>query len=165
MAKKKVNTNFRLGLNRQELIEAAQLYGKKLSTAKKDSTKRLEEYVMNKIGGRGSKVPEFSERERREIRQSASDYGILDALKLITYRNEKISGMRDDSNFLRLTISRGFSLFYDGMVTSQHIDELISRLPQLGATQVDSDMINISPYYQQLFEDYAEELEEEKEPR
>ena len=54
----------------------------------------------------------------------------------------------------------GFSLYYDGTVRREHIDELISRLPRLEATQVDSDMINISPYYRNLFIEYAEELEE-----
>lgn len=53
-----------------------------------------------------------------------------------------------------------FSLFYNGTITREHIDELISRLPRLAATQVDSDMINISPWYRQLYLDYADELKE-----
>ena len=111
MARRK-NTNFRLGLNRAELIEAAQLFGKKLSVAKKDSTKRLEEYLMNKIGGRGSKVPDLTKQQRKEIQEATRQYGLEEGLHLLAYRVRKITGMGNEQNFLRLSIARSFAAFY-----------------------------------------------------
>jgi hypothetical protein len=157
MARKK-NTNFRLGLNRQELIEAAQLFGKKLSVAKKDSTKRLEEYITHKLGGRGTKVPDFTEREKRDIRDSAKTFGLQDALHLAAYRIGKITGKQDETNYLRLSLGRAFQAYYDGGVKKEHIDELMRRLPNLDRGELISGVSRHEPYYQQLFMDYAEEL-------
>lgn len=163
MAKRKSkDTIFELGLTRQQLVDAAIALGKTEKQAKKTNTKRLQSLITSNITGlKGKKnvLPSFSDREKRDIQKSATEWGIKDALKILTYRMDKLTGSRDETNFLRLTISRSFELFYDGNVTSAHIDELISRLPQLSSTQVDSDMINISPYYQNLYEDYAAELE------
>lgn len=159
MARKR-NTNFRLGLDRKQLIETAILYGKSEKSAKKSNTQNLERFAMRQILGKGYKFPELSATDKKEIKDHANAWGVKDALKRLTYRAEKLTGMRNEENFLRLTITDGFSLYYDGSITKQHIDELISRLPRLESTQVDSDMINISPYYRNLFIDYAEELEE-----
>lgn len=158
MAKK--NTNFRLGLDRQQLIEAAQIYGKSEQSSKKSNTANLEKFVVKQIVGKGAKFPELSASDKRDVKDNADAWGTRDALKRLTYRVDKINGARDEENFLRLTLTDGFSLYYDGTVRREHIDELISRLPRLEATQVDSDMINISPYYRNLFIEYAEELEE-----
>jgi hypothetical protein len=156
----KKNTNFRLGLNRQQLIESAQIYGKSESSAKKSNTASLEKFVIKQLSGKGTPFPELSVSDKRDIQDNAEAWGTRDALKRLTYRVDKITGTRDEENFLRLTITDGFSLYYDGTVRREHIDELISRLPRLEATQVDSDMINISPYYRNLFIEYADELEE-----
>lgn len=164
MARKK-NTNFRLGLDRKQLIEASIIYGKNEKSAKKANTKTLENFVVKQLTGkkkRGQKFPELSPMDRREINSNAKAWGVRDSLKQLTYKVEKLSGLRNEENFLRLTINDGFSLYYDGIVKPSHIDELISRLPQLESTQVDSDMINISPYYRNLFIDYADELEEQE---
>lgn len=48
MARKK-NTNFRIGMNRQELIDKAVELGKTLQQAKKTNTARLEVYVARRI--------------------------------------------------------------------------------------------------------------------
>lgn len=157
---RKRNTNFRLGLNRKELIEASQVYGKTEKSAKKSSTVNLEKYIIRQLMGKGTKFPELSNTDKRDVSDNAEAWGVRDALRRLTYRTEKLSGKRDEENFLRLTINDSFSLYYDGQVKREHVDELISRLPQLEATQVDSDMINIGPYYRNLFIDYAEELEE-----
>lgn len=157
MARRK-NTNFRLGLSRAELIEAAQMFGKKLSVAKKDSTKRLEEYIMNKIGGRGSKVPDFTEQQRKEIREATRQYGLEEGLHLLGYRVRKLTGQSDEQNFLRLSIARSFSAFVDGGVRKEHIDELMARMPKLERDRVISGVTNLEPYYVDLFEEYAEEL-------
>lgn len=159
----KRNTNFRLGLNRQQLIEAATTYGKDIKSAKKANTKTLENFVIKELTGkkkRGQKFPELSPEDKRYIHSNANAWGVYDALKHLTYKVEKLSGLRNENNFLRLTITDSFSLFYDGAVRPHHVDEIISRLPQLENTQVDSDMINISPYYRNLYIDYADELEE-----
>lgn len=160
MARKKryINTNFRLGLNRPELIEAAQLFGKKLSVAKKDSTKRLEEYLMNKIGGRGSKVPDFTEQQRKEIREATRQYGLEEGLHLLVYRVRKITGMSNEQNFLRLSIARSFAAFYGKPVRKEHIDELMTRIPKLERDHIISGVMNLEPYYVELFDEYAEEL-------
>lgn len=163
MAKK--NTNFRLGLNRQQLIEAAQIYGKADKSAKKANTKTLENFVVKQIVGKSGAFPELSQADKRDVRDNAEAWGTRDALKRLTYRVDKINGARNEENFLRLTLTDGFSLYYDGTVRREHIDELISKLPMLEATQVDSDMINISPYYRNLFIDFAEELEERENKR
>jgi len=157
MARSK-NTNFRLGLNRAELIEAAQLFGKKLSVAKKDSTRRLEEYLINKIGGRGMKVPDFTEQQKKEIREATRHYGLEEGLHLLGYRVRKITGQSNEQNFLRMSIARSFSAFYDGGIRKEHIDELLTRMPKLERDRVISGVTNLEPYYVDLFEEYAEEL-------
>ena len=162
MARKKghSNTNFRLGLNRAELIEAAQMFGKKLSVAKKDSTKRLEEYIMNKIGGRGSKIPDFTEQQKKEVREATRHYGLEEGLHLLGYRVRKITGQSNEQNFLRLSIARSFAAFYDKGVRKEHIDELMTRIPKLERDRIISGVMNLEPYYVDLFEEYAEELAE-----
>lgn len=159
MARRK-NTNFRLGLNRAELIEAAQMFGKKLSVAKKDSTRRLEEYLINKLGGRGTKVPDFTEQQRKEIREATRQYGLEEGLHLLGYRVRKMTGQSDEQNFLRLSIARSFSAFYEGGIRKEHIDELMKRMPKLERDRVISGVTNLDPYYVELFEEYAEELRE-----
>lgn len=163
MARKsrKVNTNFRLGLNRQELIEASQLFGKSLKTAKRDSTKRLEEYITNKLGGKGTKVPTFTDVQKRDIRDSANHFGLQDALHMVSYRIGKLTGNQDETNYMRLTIGRAFSAYYDGGVTSAHIDHLLSLIPMGNRNEIISGVSRHEPYYQQLFMDYADELNEQ----
>lgn len=155
---KKTNTNFRLGLSRKELIESSQLFGKSLKTASKDSTKRLEEYVTNKLGGRGTKVPDFTEKEKRDIKDSAQSFGLQDGLHLLSYRIGKVTGNRDETNYLRLSIGRAFTPYYEGGIKKEHIDEIIKRLPALQRSELISGVSRHEPYYQQLFLDYAEEL-------
>lgn len=156
----KKNTNFRLVLDRKQLIEAAQIYGKSEKSAKKSNTAALERFVLKKIAGKNASFPELTPADKREVKNYGDSWGTREALKRLTYRVDKINGARNEENFLRLTMTDGFSLYYNGTVRREHIDELISRLPQLEQTQVDSDMIEISPYYKNLFIDYAEELEE-----
>lgn len=147
-----------MGLNRQELIEAAQLYGKKLSVAKKDSTKRLEEYLVNKLAGRGAKVPQFKAEERREIKEAVRKGGLMSGLQLAAYRIKVATGSDSQNAYLRLSVAEAFSAFYEGAVRSEHIDELMKRLPSV------DDYANIAGIYEmdleyiELFESYAEEL-------
>lgn len=147
-----------MGLNRAELIEAAQMFGKSLRVAKKDSTRRLEEYLINKLGGRGTKVPDFTEQQRKEIREATRQYGLEEGLHLLGYRVRKMTGQSDEQNFLRLSIARSFSAFYDGGIRKEHIDELLRRMPKLERDRVISGVTNLDPYYVDLFEEYAEEL-------
>lgn len=163
--KKKTSDVGKLGLTRQQLIEAAQVYGRSEKSAKKASTKDLDKLITRQIGGKGTTVPEFNDREINDIKQSATEWGTKDALKLLTYRFEKIHGARDEENFLRLTIARNFDSFISGEVTSEHIDEIISRLPNLGATQVDSDFMRIRGFYATLFRNYANELKEQEQSK
>lgn len=160
MARKR-NTNFRLGLNRLELIEAAQLFGKSEKTAKKDSTKRLEEYLVNKFGGRGFKVPQFTQQELRDIRDATQNYGLHDSLDLINRRIKRMSGNHDEENYLRLTIAREFSGYYDGIITKRMVDELLARLPLADRNETISGLKNHEIQYQMIFEEYIEELENE----
>lgn len=97
MAKK--NTNFRLGLDRKRLIEATIYYGKSEKTAKKENTRRLEQYLMNRIAIKGTPFPELSAADKRDIRDNAEAWGTMDALKRLTYRVEKLTGTRDEENF------------------------------------------------------------------
>src|SRR5690554_1792376 len=114
MAKRRKNLNFRLGLNRQELIEGAQLFGMSEKSAKKSNTKRLEQFLTTKLGGRGTKVPTFSDVQKRDIRDSANSFGIQDALHMVSYRINKLTGNQDETNYLRLSIGRAFGAYYDG---------------------------------------------------
>lgn len=164
MARKKKNVDFRLGLDRKQLIEAATVYGKAEKSAKKANTKTLENFIVKQLLGdkrkRGQAFPELTPTQKRETYDNAKAWGVKDSLKHLTYKVEKVTGLRNEENFLRLTINDSFSLFYDGIVSQHHVDTLISRLPELERTQVNSDMINISPYYRHLYIDYATELEE-----
>lgn len=154
------NTNFRLGLDRQELIEASQMFGKSAKTASKDSTKKLESYLTNKLGGRGTKVPDFSEKEKRDIKDASKTFGLQDGMHLLSYRIGKVTGSQDESNFLRLTIARAFTPYYEGGITKKHIDTLMSRMPNMNRSELISGVTRHEPYYQEIFTEYAEELEE-----
>lgn len=159
MAKRRyINTNFRLGLNRQELIEAAQLYGKKLSVAKKDSTKRLEEYLVNKLAGRGSKVPQFNPEQKREIRQAVEKGGVMSGVQLTAYRIKVATGTNDRNAYLRLSIGEAFAAFYDKGIRSEHIDELMSRMPSPDDYDNIAGIYEMDLQYVEIFETYAEEL-------
>lgn len=159
MANKR-NTNFRLGLNRQELIESVQLFGKSAKSAKKANTKSLEQFLTTKLGGRGTKVPTFSEVQKRDIKDSAANFGIQDALHMVSYRIGKLTGNQDENNYLRLSIGRAFGAYYDKGVTSKHIDDLISMLPMGNRSEIISGVERHEPSYQNIFLDYIEELEE-----
>lgn len=135
------------------------MFGKSAKVAKKDSTRRLEEYLVNKIAGRGSKVPNFSEQQKREIKRASEQFGLQEGLHLMGYRVRKATGREDENNFLRLSIARGFAAFYDGGVKREHIDELISRLPALERYDLIAGVTRLDPYFVDVFEEYAEELE------
>ena len=68
------------------------MFGKSERTAKKDSTKRLEEYVVNKLAGRGAKVPQFRPEEKREIQQAVQKGGIMAGINLAAYRVKVATG-------------------------------------------------------------------------
>lgn len=156
------NTDFRLGLSRSELIEAAQLFGKTDKGARKSNTKRLEQFITTKLAGKGTKVPNFTEQQRRDIQDSAKSFGVQDALHMVSYRIAKVTGNQDETNYMRLTIGRAFGAYYDKGVTAKHIDELMSRIPMGNRNEIVSGVSRHEPYYQNLFLDYAEELEEEE---
>lgn len=160
MAKKK--SNFTLGLNRQQLIETAGRYGRDISKAKKASTKTLENFILRKVVGKGVKLPELTLQDRQDVMDNVSAWGLGEGLKRLTYRASKLANTRNEESFLRLTLTENFALYRDNRPTAEEIDELISRLPRLNETQVDSDLIAISPYYDRLFRDYADELEEQE---
>lgn len=159
---KQNNNDFRLGLNRQELIAASQLFGKSEKGAKKSNTKRLEQFITTKLAGKGTKVPSFTEQQRRDIKDAASSYGVHDALHMVSYRIAKVTGNQDENNYLRLTIGRAFGAYYDKGVTSKDIDELMSRIPMSNRNEIVSGVSRHEPYYQNLFLDYAAELEEKE---
>jgi hypothetical protein len=157
----KQNTDFRLGLNRQQLVDAAQLFGKSDRSAKKSNTKRLEQFVTTKLAGKGTKVPSFTEQQKRDIHDSAKSFGVTDALHMVSYRIGKVTGNQDETNYMRLTIGRAFQAYYDKGVTSANIDELMSRIPMSNRNEIVSGVSRHEPYYQNLFIDYANELEEQ----
>lgn len=166
MAKnKKANDNFRLGLNRKELIEASQLFGKKLSTAKKDSTKRLEQYITTQLGGRGTKVPTFNDRQKDDVKSASNSFGLQDALHMVSYRIGRLTGNQDENNYLRLTIGRAFNAYYEGQVTSNILDELLSRIDTSDRNEVVSGVSKHDYYYQQIFMDYSRELEDKEQAK
>ena len=161
MARKKPNTNFRLGLDRAELIEAAQMFGKKLKTAKKDSTKRLEEYLVNKLGGKGTKVPTFNKTEKQDVIDHTKTYGLLDGIDLVRYRLERAnSGRRDESNYLRLSIRRSFHAFYTGAITDEHLNEIVGRMSHLDHYQMLDGLYHGKPYVTEILREYGDELKE-----
>lgn len=162
---RKRNTNFRLGLDRKQLIEAAIIYGKSEKSAKKSNTANLEKFITTKILGKGSKIPELSVADKRDVKENAQAWGVKDGLKRLTYRAEKLSGLRNETNFLTLTVTDGLSLFYDGTLTREIIDEMISILEQAGTTKVNSDLINISPHYREMYIDFVDELIERDEKK
>lgn len=140
------------------MIQAAQLYGKKLSVAKKDSTKRLEEYLVNKLAGRGSKVPQFSPEQKREIRQAVEKGGLMSGLQLAAYRIKVATGSDSQNAYLRLSVAEAFGAFYEGVVRSEHIDELMKRLPSVDDYENIAGIYEMDLEYIELFESYAEEL-------
>lgn len=162
MAKKTPNTNFRLGLNRSELIAAAQQFGKSAKTAKRDSTKRLEQYLTNKFAGRGTKVPDFPEQHKKDVRTSMQEFGLQETLNVVAYKMGKITGKQDEKNYLRLTVARAFSAYTDAGITSKNIDELIARLPKGERSEIISGLRKHEGYYQQIFLDYADEVNNHK---
>lgn len=158
----RVNTNFRLGLDRKQLIEAAKVFGRAEKSAKKASTKTLEQYIINQVSGKkGTKVPDFNERRKKDISSNARDFGIHDALHSVSYHTKKATGSQDNNNYLRLTIARAFRGFYNGLVTNDMIDELMVRIGEGNVNEVISGVENGDYYYVSTFEDYAEELEQE----
>lgn len=134
------------------------MFGKSERTAKKDSTKRLEEYVVNKLAGRGAKVPQFRPEEKREIQQAVQKGGIMAGINLAAYRVKVATGTDSKSAFLRLSVMETFSAFYDGAITSQHVNELMSRLPGLDDYDNIRGIYYMELEYVELFESYAEEL-------
>lgn len=163
MGKKKPNTNFRLGLNRQELVQAAQRLGKSEKSAKKANTKSLEQYLTSQLGGRGTKVPLFSEMQKRDIRDSTKSYGLLEGLHMVSSRIRKVTGSHNEDNFLRLTVGAAISAYTDEQVTTEDISEVISRLGTGEKSEIISGTTKHDFYYQSIILDYLEEKNVEKE--
>lgn len=164
----RINSNFRLGLDRKQLIEAAKIFGRTEQSAKKASTKTLEQYIINQVSGKkGTPIPEFSERRRKDISNNVRDYGIHDAVHSISYHTKRSSGNQDETNYLRLTIGRAFRGFIGGIVTNEMIDELVIRLDFGTINEIISGLEGgeNSYYYLSILEDYAEELKEEERKR
>lgn len=156
---KKINTNFRLGLDRQQLIQAAQQFGKSEKSAKKSNTKRLEQFIATKLGGKGTKVPEFSDMQKRDIRDSTKSYGLQEGLHMVSSRIRKVTGSHDENNFLRLTVGNAISAYTDENVTSQDISEVISLIGNGDKSEIISGVTRHDAYYQNIILDYLEEKE------
>lgn len=162
---RKTNTDFRLALNRQELIAASQLFGKSEKSAKKSNTKNLEKFVTKHLAGKSIPVPQLSDMQKRDIKDSTKDFGLHEGLHMLSYRIKKITGNHDETNYLRLTLARHFTSYYDELVTNENIDYLISKLPMLTKDELVSGVEKHDLYYQNLFVDYADELKREKEKK
>lgn len=161
MTKRTPNTNFRLGLNRQELIQAAQMFGKSEKTAKKDSTKRLEEYLTRRItGAKNPTVPNLTDRQKQDIRSYSEEYGVYDALHSAAYYTRKAVGSQDENNFLRLTVARTIPAYYNGVITNDIIDDMVAKLDG-DKNEIISGIINGDYYYDAIFRDYFENLAEQ----
>lgn len=158
MAKRKLNTDFLLGLNRQQLISGAQELGKSLKSAKKANTKTLQNFIVKNLGDSKTKVPEISERARKDIRDAASAYGIREALKLLGNRIKKLTGDQNENNYLRLSAANALSAYYSGEVNSQIIDDLVSRLEGEYDEIVSGISKHNGGYYSEIVRDYADEL-------
>lgn len=159
---KKTNTDFRLGLNRQELIKAAQLFGKSEKSVRKSNTKSLEQFLTSQLGGKGTKVPTFSDMQKRDIKDSTKSFGLTEGLHMVSSRIRKATGSHNESNFMRLTIGNAMRAYTDEQITNEHISEVISRLPNGDKSEIVSGVSNHEPYYQNIILDYLEELEEQK---
>jgi hypothetical protein len=162
MAKKPTNTNFQLGLTRQQLILGAQDLGKSLKSAKKASTKTLENYITKQLGGKGTKIPVISERAKRDIKDAAEAYGIKEGLQLLGNRIKKLTGNQDENNYLRLTAANALQSYYSGEVNKEIIDVLVSRLSEGDYDEIVSGLRNHKGYYKEIVENYADELIEKQ---
>lgn len=161
---KQNNTNFRLGLNRQELIEAVQQFGKTEKSAKKSNTKRLEQFLTTQLGGKGTKVPDLSDKNRIAIRETINVYGLQEGLNTVAYRIKKASGTQNEDNAIRLSLRREFAAYLDDeAVTNAHVDELYSRISFAESkNEIISGISTHRPYYKAIFENYLAELQERK---
>lgn len=158
MANRKLNTNFRLGLDRQQLIAAAKELGKPLKSAKKANTKTLENFVIKQLADKKTKVPEISDRARKDIRDAASTYGIREGLQLLGNRIKKLTGDQNESNYLRLTAANALSSYYSGAINNQVIDELVSRMEGEYDEIISGIRNHGGGYYSEIIRDYADEL-------
>lgn len=152
----------RLGLNRKQLQEGAKILGMSDKNANKASQARLEEFITRQLGGKGTEVPAFNDRQLRDVRKSAKEYGVADAIELTHSRIKKLTGKSDDNNYLRLTIRRTFQAFVDRPVTNEDIDHLIGEMEHLDYYAQISGIYNMDTYIVDIYNQYADELEEEK---
>jgi hypothetical protein len=161
MVTKAKNSNFRLGLNRSELIEASKLFGKGHDTAKKSSTKALESYLVNKFAGKGAKVPELSKDSLRDIERTKNTFGFTEGIKYAGYKIGKAVGNTNEDSFLRLSLASAFRAYSDIPITSQLLDELERRLPDSEYGVKVSGVVGHKYNYVEMFVEYADELQNE----
>jgi len=157
-SKRGKNTNFRLGLDRKMLVDAAVKLGKTEKSAKKSNTKALEKFITKTLTGTNAKVPEFNEMQKRDIKDRHKDYGLMSAVHLAAYRVRKITGEADDNSYLKVSVGTAFEGYYEGEITARDIEELISRIQGSNVKEIISGVERHESYYQNIMVDYAEEL-------
>ncbi len=220
MARKK-NTNFRIGLNRQELINKAVELGKTLEQAKKTNTARLEVYVARRMdipntivrrplkkekdfnyglnraelknvvinlgmsekraakastqqlenyiakyaaNGKPAKSVPLSEKDKAGVRlyyDRFSDINIFKATKHLLYKvNSEVTIQRNkENNYLRLSIAEATRVLYEGVITTEMLDDL-QQLFEANDVGI-SDTVSLRSSAKMIIEDYLKTLEDE----
>lgn len=156
--RKPYDTNFRFGVGRDELKWLALDLGYKGKVGKAN-TKALENYIQNQLVGRGKKV-ELNEAQKRDIK-GFFDIGYSKGKGYLAEKLARVTGTNySGDSQLSIEIEKQFSVFYDGVITKEMIDELMNvRMQYQYIGQAFNGLRNTFEYME-TFQQYARELTE-----
>lgn len=156
--RKPYDTNFQFGVDRTQLKRLAKDLGYK-GKVDKANTKALEKYIQNQLIGRGKEVV-LTEPMKRDIK-SFFDIGYSKGKGYLAEKLARVSGTSYDSDSsLALEIEKQFSVFYDGTITKEMVEELMYvRMQYQYIGQAFNGLKNTFEYMD-IFREYARELTE-----
>lgn len=158
--RKPYDTDFRFGIDRTQLKRLASDLGYKGNVGKAN-TKALENYIQNQLVGKGKKV-ELTEPMKRDIK-GFFDIGYSKGKGYLAEKLARVTGSNYDSDgALAIEIEKQFSVFYDGVITKDMVDELMFvRMQYQYVGQAFNGLKNTFEYMD-TFREYARELTEEE---
>lgn len=156
--RKPYDTNFRFGIDRNELKKLAVDLGYKGKVGKAN-TKALEKYIQNQLVGRGKKV-ELDQAQKQDIK-GFFDIGYSKGKAYLAEKLARVTGTNYSGDTqLSIEIEKQFSVFYDGTITKEMIDELMNvRMQYQYIGQAFNGLRNTFEYMD-TFREYARELTE-----
>lgn len=156
--------NLRLGVDRPTLKKLAKDLGMK-SDVNRQSTKRLEDFVQNNLTKKGQDKVQLTDKEKADVKaffnvnySKGKNYLANKIAKTLKINHNNITALRQ-------AIEKEFSVYYEGVITKEMLDELQYNRLEYKYLGEAFNKLNNTFEYADILEEYANELNMKEETK